>query len=116
MKAGPLHNLVTFQVKTIPDPVNSFGEPVEDWADSFQVWAAYEPLGTREFPIAHKRFAETTARFRVYFDSRIYTDNAADKLRIVMVLNGVTTTWNLQDPQPVAGQLDELWIEASQIK
>lgn len=120
-EAGTLQHLVTFRVKPLPEDVDTFGEPDEEFVDTFDVWAAIEFLGTQEFPVTQKRFAETTVRFRVRYDPRIYTTHAADKLQIVTALDPaaspvVTSVWNIQQPIPIDGLLVELHIEASEVK
>ncbi len=119
MKAGDRPHLVIFEAKTIPETQNSYGEPVEVWAEAFRDWAAFEPAGSREFPMAHKRFAESTARFRVLYRSELGDPKAADKYRIVMTIDPytspvVTSTWNITTPQPAEGRRIEMHIEASE--
>ncbi len=120
MNAGSLNNLVIFEAKTIPETQNTFGEPVDVWAEAFREWAAFEVVGSREFPTAAKRFAESTARFRIRYRSELGDPKAADKYRIVMTIDPyaspvVTSTWNIQQPQAIGGQRVEMHIEASEL-
>lgn len=119
MKAGELRNRITVQAKTVPETINTFRNPQEEWADAFELWAAYEPSGSREFPTSWKRFAETTARFRVRSNPQTRQINA-DKHRIVMIFDRtasplVSQVWNISPPYPREGKPFELIIEGSEI-
>jgi head-tail adaptor len=108
--------LLYFQVKTVPETQDKFGAPQEDWADSFEVWGAFEELGTREFPASHKVNPETTARFRIRYRAGI----DPDKHRIRLVLDAdysppASSYWNIQKPKAVGGRLQEMRIEATEI-
>lgn len=108
MKAGDLRHRLIFQVKVVTQ--NSVGENVEVWDDtpaSFEVRGAFEPLGSREFPIAHKRHAETTARFRIRYRAGI--DPGTHRIL------HAGRIWNIQPPIEVGGKPFELHIEASEI-
>jgi SPP1 family predicted phage head-tail adaptor len=105
LNAGKLNQLLVFQVKTSTQ--DTFGGEVETWANSFSVWGEEQPLGTREFPVAHKRHAECTSRFIIRYRSGI----DPDLHRIVH--RG--KYWNIQPPIPVDGRNDALLIEASEI-
>lgn len=101
---------------------NSFGEPVPDWADDFSVAAAFEPIGSSEFPMAHKRHAETTARFKIRYRKDIADDGSfsfTHRIRFNMshALQASTNpedwAWNITPPIPVDGRNIELEIEAN---
>lgn len=114
MKSGQLRQLVTFQSKT--EVNDSFGNSVEAWSDAFNEMAAFEQLGSKEFPTAWKRYAETTARFRIRYRAGI----DSDKHRIVMIFDEsaspqVSSIWNIFPPEAADGKGFELIIEASQI-
>ncbi len=118
MKAGRLRHRLIFQSKPLPEDQNTFGDALEVWTDAFTLWGAFEVVGSREFPVAHKRFAESTARFRVRYRSELGDPKAADKYRIVFTLDAnsspiATSTWNIQTPMPVDGRRIEMYIEAS---
>jgi SPP1 family predicted phage head-tail adaptor len=103
---------LVFQAKPVPEDQDSFGAPVEDWQDAFTVWGAFEPLGGQEFPAFLKRFAETTARFRIRFRAGI----DPDKHRIKLTIAGIVSIWDIQPPLPVDGRKVEMHIEAREIK
>jgi SPP1 family predicted phage head-tail adaptor len=114
MNSGTLRHQLTFQAKT--ETQDSFGAPVESWTDAFTVPGAFEPLGSSEFPGVDKRYAETTARFRI----RYRNDIDPDRHRIVFAMDPDASPpnesiWNIQPPLPVEGKRFELWIEASEI-
>lgn len=70
MKAGKLRNVVTFEIKTLVGR-DSFGSEILSWAADFREWATVQFAGSREFPAAHKRQSETTARFIIRHRSGI---------------------------------------------
>ncbi len=116
MNPGILRQTLYFQAKTVPEVQDKFGAPQEDWADSFSIPGAFEPLGTREFPSSHKINSETTARFRIRYRSGI----DPDQHRIRFVLDAdtsppVSSYWNIQKPVAVGGRLAEMLIEAREI-
>jgi SPP1 family predicted phage head-tail adaptor len=106
MNAGELRHLLTFQTKT--EARDSFGSAVETWTDAFTAWGRFEPTGTREFPQAQKRNAETIGRFRIRYRSGI----DADTHRIVF--DG--RIFDIQPPVDMSGSRRELLIEASETK
>lgn len=115
MRIGKMRQWLTFQNKTIPGTQDNFGAPTENFTTAFEEWGAFEPLGSTEFHTAWKRFAETTARFRIRFRN----DIDPDKHRIVMTFDAspaVQTTWDIYPPYPVKGRPNELYIEAREIK
>lgn len=116
MNPAALRHVLIFQVKTVPETQDKFGAPQEDWADSFEVPGAFEPLGTREFPSSHKVNSETTARFRIRYRSGI----DPDKHRIRFVLDAdasppVSSYWDIERPTVVGGRLHEMHIEAKEL-
>lgn len=115
MRSGRAEHFLIFQTKTTVQ--SSFGTLVETWADAFEWWGVFEMLGSREFPAAQKRFAESTARFRIRYRANIDSAN----YRIVMVLDResspiTTSTWNIYPVVPARGKRFELLIEASEVK
>lgn len=67
---------------------------------------AFEPWGSREFPVNQKRFAETTARFRLRYRTDI--DTATD----VLIFEG--RTYDLK-PALIVGRNVELEYEAVEV-
>lgn len=110
LKAGALNNRVIFKVKT--ETQDSFGQPVEVWADDFEAWAAFEPAGTREFPAAHKTHAETQARFRIRFREGILTDPDWAATHKIEYLG---RDWDIQPPSQIQGRNFEIQFEAVQV-
>lgn len=119
--ASQYRQRITFEVKT--KTYDSLGAEVETWAadDTIGtcgvVGAAYEPLGSREFPDSWKRYDETTARFRIRYQPGI----DCDRHRIVMVFDAdmcpaLTQTFDIFPPLPSNGQRRELTIEAKEIR
>lgn len=105
MNAGTIrHHRPVFQVKT--ETQDDYGAAVETWANSFAVPGLCQYVGTREFPIAHKRHSETTARFIIRYREGI------DPNTHRIVHDG--KTWNIQQPMPDARKR-ELIIEASEL-
>lgn len=104
MSAGPKSDLVTVQALTTV--IDSFGSPVETWTDSFQVWAEYQPVGSREFPVLEKRVVQTTARFVIWYREGI----SPATNRIV----GRGKTWNISEPLHDRKR-SETTIEANEI-
>lgn len=102
--AGGYDKRIWIQSKT--ETQSDSGNVTETWSNLYNVAAAFEPLGSREFPIDHKRYAESTARFRIRYRPGI----GAGTHRIVY--GG--KTWNISEPL-VFGRNVELRIEASEI-
>lgn len=67
---------------------------------------AFEPLGSREFPVYQKRYEETTARFRLRYRTDI--DTKTD----VLIFEG--KTYDLKPPA-IVGRNVELEYEASEV-
>lgn len=110
MKAGTLRHRITVQEKT---EVNELGSITETWTDSFEAWAAFEPLGSREFPAAEKRHAESTVRFRIRYRHGI--DAARHRILITLdpdVSPSDVRTYDIFPPMMVGGKRFELHIEA----
>jgi len=104
MNAGSLDRRIVFQIKT--ETQSRSGAPTEIWTDSVNVAAAFEPLGSREFPLNQKRYAETTARFRIRYRSGI---NPATHR-----ISYAGQTWDISPPLTI-GRNIEMHIEASEI-
>lgn len=117
MKPGELRHRLTFQRKT--ESRDSFGAVHEDWVDDFTIWGAFEPIGSREYPVSAKRFAESTARFRVrYIDVQKRTIDP-DFNRILLIFDAnaspaVQSIWDIWPPLPLDGKRFELHIEAKE--
>ena len=123
MNAGALRHKIYFQKKTVPEPLDHFGSPQEDWATypafgqyDFWAMAAYETVGTREFPSQYKRNEEATVRFRLRYRSGI----DADRYRIVFILDRNSSPLNVQlfdifPPENPDGKRIELIIEAREV-
>ncbi len=119
--AAQYRQRITFEVKTETKSAG-FGATVEAWVPDTtigtngHVQAAYEPLGSREFPTEWKRNDETTARFRIRYQVGI----DCDRHRIVMTFDEsspiLTQTFDIFPPLPSDGQLRELTIEAKEIR
>lgn len=105
MNAGSLDRRIIVQVKT--ETQSRSGAVTETWANSLNIAAAFEPLGSREFPLNQKRYSETTARFRI----RYRTGITPDRHRISY--NG--QIWNIRPPLMI-GRKVALEIEASEIQ
>lgn len=105
MGAGAKSDLIVVQSVTITE--DEYGAPVETWADSFSVFAEYQPAGTREFPVSHKRVAETTARFIIWYREDIH----AATHRIV----ARGKVWNIAEPLGDHRRIETM-IEASEVQ
>lgn len=121
MESGKLRNRIVIQQKTIPETKDSFGGLAEVWTDALTVSAGYEQIGSKEFPSFQKRFAETTCRFRIRYNSLLMRPDAADRYRIEFTLDEdasppVTQTFNISQPYDPEGKRRELLIESSEIK
>lgn len=111
--AGSLRHRITVQVKT---ETNELGSITETWADEFEAWAAFEPLGSREFPAAEKRHAESTVRFRIRYRHGI--DPARHRILITLDPNVSPSDVRIYDifpPMLVDGKRAELHIEAREV-
>ena len=63
LNIGPLDQRVTLQQPVVAD--DTLGQPVRTWVDVATVWAAVEPLRSRELQAASGRLAEATVRVRI---------------------------------------------------
>jgi len=100
-----------------PETLDTFGASVSVPALRFASWGAFEPIGTREFPEAQKRHAETTARFRIPYPDYSF-DPALDTIRLDFddtTSPPTQSTWNIHGTVPTDGRRFELTIEVSQI-
>lgn len=107
MNAGKLRHRLVFQTKTVPEDQDDTGAPIEVWATDFTVWGSFQQLGSREFPLAQKRNAETTARFIIRYRSGIDPDKHRIKFQ--------DRFWNITPPSSGDGRPISLEIEASEI-
>lgn len=65
MRAGSLNNRITIQSKTTT--YDSYGGPVDAWADTVDLWAQVETTGGGDFYAAQKLDASVTAVFTVRY-------------------------------------------------
>lgn len=93
-------------IETVTTTTDPFGAEVEAWAEAFQIFAEFQPAGSREFSAMDKRHAETTARFVVWYREDIH----AGTHRII----ARGKTWNISEPEGDR-QRREMTIEASEI-
>jgi SPP1 family predicted phage head-tail adaptor len=112
IESGRLDRLITFQIQEELSPAqDDMGTPMKEWVESFSRWAAYEPLGSREFPALEKMHSETTARWRIRYeeilDPTIHAYSSAD-YRISY--NG--TYWNMSPPS-LPDRRETMTIETS---
>ena len=107
MRAGSLNQEVVFQSKT--ETQTGMGAVRETWADAFAfpIPAAFQVLGTREFPMHEKRHAETTARFVIRYRDGIVGQTEA--YRIVHK----DRTWNILGAEDMDGKSIAIHIEVS---
>ncbi len=115
-RAGRYIYRITFQKKVDPPDQDSSGATSEEYLDDFEWWAAYEPIGSREFPAYQKRFAETTSRFRIPYKKGINPG----LYRIAAVFDHAspvqTQYFDIYPPLPVDGKRKtELIVEAVEI-
>jgi SPP1 family predicted phage head-tail adaptor len=71
--AGKLRHTIKIQAKTLT--TDSYGGPVETWADVASVPASAEPLQGRELAAAQTVNAETTTRFHIRYRSGVIPAN-----------------------------------------
>ncbi len=112
--SGVLRHLITFQVKT---DSHHLGSAIETWADSFEDYAAFEPLGSREFRIDQKRHSQTTARFRLRYRSGIDVDR--NRIAFAFDPNAsplIVSIWNIHGVLPADGKFGEMYVEVSEIR
>lgn len=118
MGAGKYDQWLVFQKMPSPEPQDSMGGSIGVPVTQFSAWGAFELIGTKEFPEAQKRHAETTARFRIP-----YPDFSIDPARhqIAQVFDAeisppLSATWNVLGATPVDGRRFEMLIEVSEIR
>lgn len=116
--AGKYDTWLQFYRKPKPETLDVFGASTSVPEFHFESWGAFEPVGTREFPVAHKRQAETTARFRIP-----WPDYAIDPARhtIQMIFDEASSpqmasTWNITGVMPDDGRKSEMLIEINEVK
>lgn len=73
MKSRRLNVQITIQTKSTT--YNTYGEPVDTWADTHTVWAGFISKGGSEFYGAQKLNASTTAVVSMWYISGITTEN-----------------------------------------
>lgn len=76
MQTGRLDRRIVIQ--SVTTAADSYGEPIETWADLDTVWAAYEPLRGREYFEAQQIDAQLEAKFTIR-----YRDDITVQMRIV---------------------------------
>jgi SPP1 family predicted phage head-tail adaptor len=65
MNPGKMDRQITLQKFTVTQ--DAYGEPIETWTTLAEVWAQYLPGGGNERFAAQQVFAETEARFLIYW-------------------------------------------------
>lgn len=63
--AGGYTEFLTFNRMPFPEVQDPMGGSISVPVELFTTWGAFEPVGSVEFPESHKRWSETTARFRI---------------------------------------------------
>jgi len=76
MNIGKLRHRVTIQMpEKQPDnpdqPVDEFGQPIDDWVDVCTVWASIEALRGREYFTAQQTVAQSDHRVTIRYRSGI---------------------------------------------
>lgn len=100
-----------------PQSQSDTGMPNSVPVAHFYTWAAYEPLGSREFQAAYKRNAEATARFRMPYNG-FTIDPALHQIHMIYDATAsppAISTWNVLGAWPSHGNRFELTIECSEI-
>ena len=69
MKAGKLDRRVTIQ--NLTETLDSFGDPVQSWADQVTVWANVLPLRGDEPVEGQQTLSKATTKFRIRYNSGI---------------------------------------------
>lgn len=69
MEGGKLNRRVTIQSPT--ESKNSIGEGVKSWADVATVWAAIEPLSSRELLAQRREVSDVSTRIRIRYRSGV---------------------------------------------
>lgn len=105
MGAGDRNRLITIQRMTKSyDAVN---QPIETWADSFNVYAKKVTTGSGEFYAAQKLYEQTTAVYLVPYTLRITAKNRIkDDNQIYEILG---------KPNDVDGKRKNLQIAAKEV-
>jgi head-tail adaptor len=69
-----LRHLLQFETLTTSSPreLNEINEPIETWVASGAEFGDVEWIGSREFPITQRLYAETALRFRVRYRSAFH--------------------------------------------
>lgn len=101
--AGSKSDLIVFEALTTVD--TDLGV-TEVWTPAFSVWAEFQPVGSREFPVLTKRVVETTARFIIW-----YREGISPATHRILARG---KTWNISDPLHDRKR-HETTIEASEI-
>jgi head-tail adaptor len=104
---GALRHLITVQLKTVPEDLDKFGAPQEVWTTVTSVYAAYQPLGSREFQEKWKMVAETNARFLMRY--RTDLDVAVNRI----LYNGLT--FDVTDLTEADDRNMYLYVEVRQV-
>lgn len=115
--SGTYEHWLVFMRMPDPEAQSETGQAIGVPLVHFETPGAFEVVGSREFPQAYKRNAETQARFRIP-----YPDVLVDPLlhRVVMYFDEDNSppdisTWNILGVEPVRGQKFELLIEANRV-
>ncbi len=118
LQSGRYRYRLTFQVRTELGR-DSMGGLIEDWIEDFTLWGAYEPLKAEllHTDVGDKRFAESTAMFRVRYPFNHVID--ATRHRIVFISNPKSSPlglsiWDIYPPLQVDGVFKELHIKGRQ--
>lgn len=97
MKTGQLRTRLLVEVLSLTAPQqNTVGEVLQVWAPDAHIgkdgyiWGSFEPLSSREFPIAQRMNPETTGRFRIRYEASI------NSLIHRIVYSG--KRWNIRPP------------------
>ncbi len=109
---------VTFMRMPSPPSQSDTGMPNSVPLVHFYSWAAFEPLGSREFPMAYKRHAETTARFRIPYNG-ITIDPALASVHMIFDHTAsppAISTWNVLGAWPTHGARFETTVEVSEVR
>lgn len=113
--SGARRHLITYQVKT--EVKSSSGATTEVWTDSFDEYAAFEPVGTREFRIDQKRHAEATGRWRHLYRSGINPDfNRIAHVVDPDVSPPLQNIWNILGVMMADGKFAEMLVEVNETK
>lgn len=78
MQIGKLDRRIVLQRAT--KSKDSFGQPIETFADWQTVWAAYMPVSDGEKLRANETYSNLTARFKIRWSSAVSTLNTKDRV------------------------------------